>query len=158
MITPTEIRPIIIRKNQPINMARFHIHTESRASIVPMSGTEVLVVGIWSATMSNKIDIASSVVIPRLTFSCLIPAVDPGVKKPTNAMLKRRTLLCFASNVRNGNNWCLQCYDNYWDNKVAYEEKWFSLNDKVILNVCIRIYAAWVLDDLQNILYYRLQL
>lgn len=48
----------------------------------PISGTNSDVVGIWSETISIRIDIARSVVIPKSIFSVRSSLVDAGVKKP----------------------------------------------------------------------------
>lgn len=55
----------------------------TRGHYLPINGTKLDVVGIWSETMSNKIDMANRVVIPKLTFSVRSPLVEAGEKKPT---------------------------------------------------------------------------
>ena len=47
---------------------------------LPISGINVEVVGIWSDTISIKIDIDSNVVIPKETFSSLMPLADDVLK------------------------------------------------------------------------------
>jgi hypothetical protein len=54
--------------------------------ILPIRGTNVDVVGIWSDIMSKRIDMDNRVVIPSEIFSFLSPLADEGVKKPTMEM------------------------------------------------------------------------
>ncbi len=73
-------------KVEPAWITWTYEHYYSNWTDLLMRGIELDVFGMWSETTMRRMANASSVVIPRLTFSVLSPELEFGVKNPNAAM------------------------------------------------------------------------